>query len=159
MTAARRARPGVARAWRAFGAFALAACLATAVLAGAGPAAAATNWAVARSGALGGMGRADPLPAAPTGIGAACVSLVGWTIKVTWNAVPHATAYTVYRSTGGSFTQYATVDGSTTSYSDANFSVLTSYRYTVAATVGANWAGPQSAPSPSHSITLLLVCL
>jgi hypothetical protein len=143
------------------GALALACCLATVACAVAGPARAATNWTVARAGAGGGTGQAEPLPAAPGGVDAACVSLVGWTIKVSWNSVPHASAYTIYRSTTSGtsgFSAYTTVGGGTTSYSDSNFSVLTSYWYRVTATVGTNWTGPQSASSPRRSISLLLVC-
>ena len=122
---------------------------------------AATNWVVGRSGSNGGAGRADPLPAAPGGVNSQCVSLVGWTIKVTWNAVPHATGYTIYRSTSGSgsgFSAYATVGGGTLSYSDSSFSILTSYWYRITASVGTNWTSPQSASSPKHSISLFLVC-
>lgn len=149
----------ITRSWRAFGALALGACVGLSALAEPQAADAATNWVIARTALKGGLGHADPLPAAPGGIDAKCVSVVGWTIKVTWNAVPHATNYTIYRSTGGAFSSYATVGGGTTTYSDSSFSILTSYRYTVAATIGTNWSGPQSAASPAHSITLLLVCL
>jgi hypothetical protein len=140
---------------------ALVLCLAAAALAAPPVADAATNWTVPPGGTRGGTGRAEPLPAAPGSPNAACVSLVGWTIRVTWNAVPHTSTYTIYRSTSSTssgFSVYATVGGGTTSYSDSNFSVLTSYWYRITATVGANWTGPQSASTPKRSISLLLVC-
>jgi hypothetical protein len=143
------------------GAVALTACLGAGYLAESPTALAATNWLVGRGGANGGAGKADPLPAAPGSVTAACVSLLGWSIKVTWDAVPHASAYTIYRSTSSSssgFSVYDTVGGSTTSYTDSNFSVLTSYWYRITATVGANWTGPQSASTPRRSISLILVC-
>jgi hypothetical protein len=149
------------RIWRVLGALALAACLGAGGLAGPQAALAATNWLVGRDGTNGGAGRAEPLPAAPGGVNAACVSLLGWSIKVTWNSVPHASSYTIYRSTSSAssgFAVYETVDGGTNSYTDANFSVLTSYWYRVTATVGTNWTGPQSASTPRRSVSLFLVC-
>jgi hypothetical protein len=136
-------------------------CLGGAALAAPPIADAATNWTVVGGGAGGGTGQAEPLPAAPASPNAACVSIVGWTIKVTWSAVPHASTYTIYRSTSSSssgFSVYDTVSGGTTSYSDSNFSVLSSYWYRITATVGVNWTGPQSASTPKRSISLLLVC-
>jgi hypothetical protein len=149
------------RTWRVLGAVALTACLGAGYLAQPQAALAATSWLVGRGGLNGGAGKADPLPAAPGNVNATCVSLVGWSIKVSWNAVPHASSYTVYRSTSSSssgFSVYGTVGGGTTSYTDANFSVLTSYWYRITATVGTNWTGPQSASTPQRSISVILVC-
>ena len=149
------------RTWRVLGALALTACVGAGVFAEPQAASAATNWIVGNGGTNGGAGRAQSLPSAPTGIDAECLSLVGWTINVTWSSVPHASGYTIYRSTSSAssgFSVYATVNGNTTSYSDANFSILTSYWYRVTVTVGANWVSAQSASSPKRSISFLLVC-
>ncbi len=119
---------------------------------------AGTNWVVGRTGPNGGTGKADTLPAAPGGVDAQCASPVGATIDVTWTAVPHATGYTVYRSTTSStsgFSSLVSVGGSTLSYSDTSLlAVATSYWYRVTASVGTNWVSPQSASSPKRTITI-----
>lgn len=149
------------RTWRVLGTLALTACLGAGTLAESQTALAATSWLVGRGGTNGGAGRAETLPAAPGAVNATCVSLLGWSISVTWSQVPHASSYTIYRSTSSSssgFSVYDTVGGGTTNYTDANFSVLTSYWYRITATVGTNWTGPQSASTPKRSISLILVC-
>ena len=60
-------------------------------------------------------------------------------ITVTWNAVPGATQYRVYRKTGsGSWNGRADVTG--TSYTDTNVTGGTSYTYTVKAWNGSVWS-------------------
>lgn len=119
------------------------------------PAAAASNW---NSGLVSGSAaeaaaQALPAPPSPT---AACTGLIGG-IKVTWGAVAHASAYTVYQSTTSSTSGFSVVaSGVTTlSYTQSGLG-LGSYWFKVATSIGTNWLGPMSASTAQKMITLVL---
>jgi len=79
---------------------------------------------------------------APTNL----VATINWTtnrIDVTWNAVPGAAKYTLYRSVYG--LGYATlVETAVNSYQDGDYYGNTTYLYKVSATDAANTEGPMS---------------
>ena len=84
------------------------------------------------------------LPPAPFGLTAQSSSYGG--IGLTWNAVPNAATYSVYRGTssgGESGTAIASVGASSTGYTDSSVTSGTTYYYKVAAAT-ANGGGAQS---------------
>ncbi|MDY6950415.1 MAG: S8 family serine peptidase [Thermodesulfobacteriota bacterium] len=72
------------------------------------------------------------LPAAPTNVSATDGTLVE-TIQVTWDAVPDATSYEVYRCLSSDGTKANVGATSSTSYDDTTASVATTYYYWVTA--------------------------
>ena len=121
--------------------------------------AAATTWSVAVGAGSSGESHADVAPAAPTGIAASCVTLTT-KITVSWNAVAHATSYTVQMSTTSSSSGYSPVaTGLAGSPWTSGSLAAATYWFEVVGYVGANWASAASAASGSHTITLGLVCL
>jgi len=89
------------------------------------------------------------LAAAPGNLAATAVSTTR--INLTWDAVPGATRYTVYRSTtpGGPYTQVAVVGG--TSYANTRLSPGTTYYYVVRATTPAG-VSPNSNEASAASL-------
>jgi fibronectin type 3 domain-containing protein len=87
-------------------------------------------------------------PAAPTNLTA---TPGGGQITLSWNAVPTATSYRVYRATTGSFTRIATI--STTSYTNTGLGNATTYKYYVRARNNSG-EGPAS---PTVTVTTLPV--
>lgn len=124
-----------------------------------GGAAWAGNWAVPL--ALGSVGeaKAQGLPSVPTGATAVCTSLVGTTIKVTWNTVTLATGYSIYESRTSASSGYSVVASAVTGTSWTSLSLSTgTYWFEVAASIGTNWVGPTSAATAGHTIGVL-ACL
>ena len=123
------------------------------LLAGTGVAS-ATAWTDALASGSKAQAQAQVLPSAPGGVSAACTSSSGKTIKVTWSAVAHATSYSVYKSTTSSSSGFSvTASGvSTTSWTSATLSNAT-YWFQVAADIGTNWQGANSASTASHVIS------
>ena len=116
----------------------------------------ATTWAVSLAAGSKGQATANTVPAAPTNVVATC-SLVSLQITVTWNAVPHATSYTVYQSTSGANGTYSAVaTGVTATTWTSGILLLGTYYYKVTATYGTTWEGAQSAATAGHTITLVL---
>jgi hypothetical protein len=113
----------------------------------------ASNWANPLNQGSHGEGHTQALPAAPSGVSAACTSLTGKTIKVTWNAVTHASGYSIYQSTVSASSGYGLVaSGITgTSWTSGTLSNAT-YWFEVAAKIGTNWASPNSTATGSHII-------
>jgi hypothetical protein len=115
---------------------------------GATPAGAASSWAVSAGVAGSGYAAAAQPPAAPAPVSAKC-GPASRTVTVSWPAVPRATSYTVYQSSGTAYVQVATTAATSwTSGALANGK----YTYKLSASVGANWAGPQSTASPTRTI-------
>jgi endoglucanase len=116
---------------------------------------AASNWAVHVAAGSKGESQASVLPTAPTGIAASCAApTTAKTIKVTWNAVTHATTYSVYDSTtsaGGAYSLIAS-GVSTTSWTSGALTSGTNYWFEVVAVVGSNWAGVKSTASAESTI-------
>lgn len=116
----------------------------------------ATNWVVHLAAASSGQAQAQALPAAPSGVTAACnAPTTTKVIKVTWSAVAHATNYAVYQatsttSTPGTYTKVTTV--TTTSYTSGTLTAGTNYWYKVATDIGTNWAGAQSSATGESTI-------
>lgn len=122
-----------------------------------GRADAATLWSVTAKPGSKGAAQGSQLPAAPTGVTATC-SAVALQITVAWSPVSRATGYTIWQSTTGSsgtYTSVATVGGAVTTWLSPVL-VIGTYYYKVSATVGTNWAGPKSAASAGHTITVAL---
>jgi hypothetical protein len=118
-----------------------------------GPAWAATNWIVTLHSSSAGESSAQALPAAPTGVAAACTSSSTETIKVTWSAVTLATTYSVYDSTTSATGTYTLVTSgvSATSYTTASLS-SGNYWYEVTASIGTHWAGSKSTATGETTI-------
>ena len=116
---------------------------------------AASNWVVHIAAGSKGESQASVLPLAPTGIAASCAApTTAKTIKVTWNAVTHATTYSIYDSTttaGGTYSLMASgVSG--TSWTSGTLTSGTNYWFEVVAVVGSNWASVKSSASAESTI-------
>src|SRR5882672_3978619 len=66
----------------------------------------ASSWVPTLASGGSGLAKAQAAPAAPTGVGAVCTSSAGKTIRVTWNAVAHA-SYAIYKSTTSASSGYS----------------------------------------------------
>jgi hypothetical protein len=116
----------------------------------------ASNWlvhtaAVSRSGEA----RAQALPSAPAGVSAACAApTTAQTIKVSWSAVTHATAYAVYDSTTSATGTYSLVASgvATTSWTSSALASSTNYWFEVATNVGNNWTSAKSSATGESTI-------
>jgi hypothetical protein len=116
---------------------------------------AASNWLVNVAASSKGESQASVLPVAPTGIAASCAApTTSKTIKVTWNAVTHATTYSIYDSTttaGGTYSLIAS-GVSTTSWTSGALTSGTNYWFEVVAIVGSHWASVKSSASAESTI-------
>jgi hypothetical protein len=115
----------------------------------------ASNWSATiapGSAAESGSGSAPPAPSTVT---AACTSPLAPTITVTWSAVSNASTYDVYQSTTSSSAGYSLAQGgvSATSWTTGSLAVGI-YWFEVSASVGANWAGPDSTATDQRVIAL-----
>ncbi len=129
--------------------------LALSMLATSGAAWAGTNWVVHVTTTNSGEARAQTLPAAPASPTSACTSPASAkTVKVSWSAVTHATAYAVYESTttaSGTYT-LATSGVTATSWTTGVLSTG-NYWFEVLADVGTNWASAKSAATAERTIS------
>lgn len=137
-------------------------CLATAAAADLLPgvgAAASTNWSV-HATASGGEGQSRGLPGAPGSAGATCAgTLLNPKAVVTWSAVAAATSYVVYESTTSSSSGFAGVASGVSGLTWTSGNLGTgSYWFRVAASIGSNWTGAQSASSPQITVLLGVSC-
>jgi hypothetical protein len=116
---------------------------------------AASNWLVQVAAGSKGESQASVLPAAPSGIAASCAApTTAKTIKVTWNAVTHATTYSVYDSTtsaGGTYSLIAS-GVATTSWTSGALTSGTNYWFEVVVIVGTNWASVKSSATGESTI-------
>lgn len=108
-------------------------------------------------GAGSGRAAAGSLPS-PTGLSASC----DWPLSadLSWNAVPHAEAYNVARSTNGTtWTAVGTTTG--TSLDDAALPALLglTVRWRVTATAGTAWGSAPSASSNWLLVTVSGLCV
>lgn len=119
---------------------------------------AASNWLVQVAAGSKGEGHASILPAAPTSTAASCAApTTSKTIKVTWNAVTHATTYSVYDSTtsaGGTYSLIAS-GVSTTSWTSGALTSGTNYWFEVVAIVGSHWASVKSSATGESTINII----
>ena len=116
---------------------------------------ASSNWVVHVAAGSKGESQASVLPVAPTGIAASCAApTTSKTIKVTWNAVTHATTYSVYNSTTTASGTYSLIASgvATTSWTSGALTSGTNYWFEVVAVVGTNWAGVKSSASAESTI-------
>ena len=117
---------------------------------------AASTWTVQLAASSSGEAQSQALPAAPSGVAAACAApTTSKTIKVTWSAVTHATNYAIYQatsttSTPGTYTKVTTV--TTLSYTTAALTAGTNYWYKVVTDIGTNWASAQSSATGESTI-------
>jgi len=85
-------------------------------------------------------------------------SPLGSTVKVTWNAVAHASGYTVWESTTSASTAYSVAASGITATSWVSGSLATgSYWFETSAAIGTNWTGSNSTAS-TQRIILLTAC-
>ena len=116
---------------------------------------AATNWVVHLATGSSGESQSRAVPAAPTGVAAACAApTTSKTIRVTWSAVTHATTYSVYDATtsaSGTYTLAAS-GVATTSWTSGTLTVGTNYWYEVTALIGTNWVSVKSSASGESTI-------
>lgn len=125
------------------------------VFASSGTAWAAGNWVVRLATVNSGEAHAQALPAAPASPTSSCTSPASArTVKVSWTAVTHATAYAVFESTttvGGTYT--LVMSGvATTSWTTGVLSTG-HYWFEVVADVGTNWASANSAATAERTLT------
>ena len=90
--------------------------------------------------------RASTLPVpVPTGVSAA--PLEGGTIYISWNSVPGATAYNIYRAAQSSDSQFRFIETVTSSYyNDIGRTAGYTFYYRVSTVMG-SWEGAQSQPA------------
>ncbi|MGH9076030.1 MAG: hypothetical protein ACRDY0_00990 [Acidimicrobiales bacterium] len=115
----------------------------------------ASTWTVGLVAGSSGQSQAIAFPA-PTGVVASCGGLLG-PINLKWNAVTHATSYTVDESSTSATSGYGfAAMVTTTSWSTGGHLGFGSYWFEVIANVGTHWASPASAASNGIHIALLL---
>ena len=119
-----------------------------------GTAWAVTNWVVHVATTNSGEARAQALPAAPASPAAACTSPASSkTIKVSWTAVTHATAYAVYESTTSASGTYTLATSGVTGTSWTTAVLGTgNYWFEVLADIGSNWASAKSTATGESTI-------
>jgi hypothetical protein len=124
------------------------------LVASSGTAWATANWTVHVATANSGEARAQALPTASTPTSSCTSPASAKTVKVSWTAVTHATAYSVYQSNTSATGTYTlqTSGVATTSWTTA---VLATgdYWYEVVADVGSNWASAKSAASAERILS------
>jgi len=117
---------------------------------------AASSWTVQPAASSSGQAQAQALPAAPSGVAAACnAPSTSKVIKVTWSAVAHATNYALYQatsttSTPGAYTKVTTL--TTTSWTSGTLTAGTNYWYEVVTDIGTNWASAASTATGESTI-------
>ena len=113
-----------------------------------------SNWVPTVRAASSGEGRAQGIPAAPTGVVAACTSSTAKTVKVSWTAVTKATNYTVYEATTSATGTYSSVaTGVTTASWTSGTLTAANYWFEVAAHIGTNWLGTNSSATGESTIS------
>jgi hypothetical protein len=124
------------------------------ILLSSGTAWATANWTVHVASVNSGEAHAQALPTTPTPTSACTSPASAKTVKVSWTAITHATAYAVYQSdTTASGTYTLQTSGvATTSWTTAALSTG-DYWYEVVADVGSNWASTKSAASAERVIS------
>jgi hypothetical protein len=119
-----------------------------------GPAWATANWTVHVAAVNSGEAHAQALPTAPSPTSACTSPASAKTVKVSWTAVTHATAYAVYQSNTtatGTYTLQAS-GVATTSWTTAALSAG-DYWYQVVADIGSNWTSAKSAATAERIIS------
>jgi hypothetical protein len=99
--------------------------------------------------------QANALPSAPTAAAAACnAPTTAKTVKITWNAVTHASTYSVYDSTTSATGTYSLLASgiSTNSYTSGTLMTNKNYWFEVTAVVGSNWASAKSSATGESTI-------
>lgn len=141
----------------------VAAALLCAVLVGAGAlpqggAGAATPWTVAL-GSSGGEAQSQSLPGTPGGVTASCAgTLLNPKAVVSWSAVSLATSYSILESTTSSTSGFSTVASvPTVTWTSPNLTTG-SFWFRVAASIGTNWTGSQSASTSGITVLLGVSC-
>lgn len=115
----------------------------------------ATNWRPTLHAASAGESKAQGVPAAPTGTGAACTRARAETIKVTWSAVARATTYAIYDATtsaSGTYSAVATGVTTTTTWTSGTLSTA-NYWFEVVAHTGTKWIGTKSVATAESTIS------
>jgi hypothetical protein len=119
-----------------------------------GSAWAATNWIVHVATVNSGEAHAQALPAASTPTSACTSPASAKTVKVSWTAVTHATAYAVYQSNTTATGTYTLQTSGVTATSWTTAALTTGdYWYEVVTDVGSNWASAKSAASAERIIS------
>ena len=125
------------------------------VFASSGTTWAAGNWAVQLATVNSGEAHAQALPAAPAGPTATCTTPTSTrTVKVSWTAVTHATAYAVLESSTMATGPYSQVmSGVTTTSWTTGVLNAGQYFFEVVADVGTNWVSASSAATSQRTLT------
>jgi hypothetical protein len=119
-----------------------------------GTAWAAANWTVHTATVNSGEAKAQALPAAPTAASACTSPASAKTVKVSWAAIAHATAYAVYQSTTTATGTYTLQTSGATATSWTTAALTTGdYWYEVVADIGSNWVSAKSAASAERIIS------
>jgi hypothetical protein len=124
------------------------------LLVSSGTAWAAANWTVHVATVNSGEAQARALPTAPTTTSACTSPASAKTVKVSWTAVTHATAYAVYQSNTTATGTYTlqTSGVATTSWTTAALATG-DYWYEAVADVGSNWVSAKSAASAERIVS------
>jgi len=125
----------------------------TAVLAASSGIAAAASWSVALQSASSGQGQSEPVPSAPTGPTATCVSGTSATVGVGWTAGAHAASYGIYASTSGATGTYTLLQSGVTANPDTTTTLSQgTYYVEIVVLVGANWTSGKSVATTGRTI-------
>ncbi len=123
------------------------------------PMAVASNWSASVEPGSTAESDSGSAPSTPNGVTSTCASPSASTVTVDWNAVSNASAYDVYQSTTSSSAGYLLAQGGVSGTSWTTASLATgNYWFEVSASVGANWASPNSTATAQRIITFGPVC-
>jgi hypothetical protein len=119
-----------------------------------GTAWATANWTVRVATMNSGEAHAQALPTAPTPTSACSSPASTKTVRVSWTAVTHATAYAVYQSNTTASGTYTLQTSGVTATSWTTAALTTGdYWYEVVADVGTSWASAKSAASAERVVS------
>jgi hypothetical protein len=119
-----------------------------------GTAWARANWTVRAATGNSGGAHAQALPTAPTPTSACSSPASAWTVRVSWTAVTHATAYAVDQSNTTASGTYTLQTSGVTATSWTTAALTTGdYWYEVVADVGTSWASAKSAASAERVVS------
>jgi hypothetical protein len=119
-----------------------------------GAAWATANWTVHVATVNSGEAQAQALPAAPTATSACTSPASAKTVKVSWVAITHATAYAVYQSTTTATGTYTLQTSGVTALSWTTAALTTGdHWYEVVADMGSNWVSAKSGATAERIVS------
>lgn len=120
----------------------------------------ASNWSERLASASSAEATADPLPASPARVSAACESATSSNVTVSWTAVGLATSYSILESTKSGDGPYKVVVTGIAGTSWTGSKLASgNYWFEVRAWVGANWAGAPSVSTVETTVVKNKSCV